>query len=56
MLSNQKHVSTLPTYVDIINGIFPNGIKKETKKPDEMEIKYELVLHGMTWSAADNIE
>ena len=22
MLSNQKHVSTLPSYVDIINGIF----------------------------------
>ena len=24
MLSNQKHVSTLPSYVDIINGILPN--------------------------------
>ena len=24
MLSNTKHVSTLPSYVDIINGIFPN--------------------------------
>ena len=24
MLSNPKHVSTLPSYVAIINGIFPN--------------------------------
>ena len=24
MLSNQKHVSTLQSYMDIINGIFPN--------------------------------
>ena len=31
MLSNQKHVSTIPSYMDIINGIFPNLLKK--KKP-----------------------
>ena len=30
--------------------------KKETTKPDKMDIKDELVLHGMTWAAADEIE
>ena len=25
-------------------------------KPDEMEIKDEIVLHGMTWASTDNIE
>ena len=32
------------------------NLKKETMKPDEMEIKYELVLQGMTQAAADYIE
>ena len=32
-----------------------NDLKKKIN-PDEMKIKDELVLHGMTWSAADNIE
>ena len=30
--------------------------KKETTNPDEMEIKYKLVLNDMTWAAADDIE
>ena len=30
--------------------------KKETTNPDEMKIKDELVLHGMTWEAGDEIE
>ena len=30
--------------------------KKETTNPDEMKIKDELVLNGMTWTEADNIE
>ena len=34
---------------------FPNRLKKK-KKPDEMEIKYELVLKSMTWETEDNIE
>ena len=52
MLSNPKHVSTLPSYVAIINDIFAKfTFKKETTNPDDMEIKDELVLHGMTWSA-----
>ena len=32
------------------------SLKKETIKPDEMKIKYELVLQGMTQAAADEIE
>ena len=32
------------------------NIKIETTKPDEMNIKDELVLNGMTWSAAGEIE
>ena len=57
MLYNHKHVSTLQYYVDIINSILPTlSIKKETTNPDEKKIKYELVLHGMTRAAADNIE
>ena len=31
-------------------------LKKETTNPDEMHIKDELVLNGMTWAAADEIE
>ena len=31
------------------------GLKKETINPDEMKIKDELVLQGMTQEAADNI-
>ena len=57
MLSNPKHVSTLQSYVAIINGILPKlTFKKETTNPDEMDIKYALVLNFMTWKAADEIE
>ena len=56
MLLKPKHVSTLPSYVDIKNGIFPNWLKKETKNPEDMDIQDEFVLHGMTWAAADDIE
>ena len=45
LLSEPKHVSTLPSYVAIINGIFPNWQKKKT---DTVYIKDELVLNGMT--------
>ena len=31
-------------------------LKKETTNPDEMDIKDKLVLNGMTWAAAENIE
>ena len=55
MLSNPKHVSTLPSYVAIINGIFYK-LNLNIKKPDKMETKDELVLNGMNWAAADNIE
>ena len=57
MLLNQKYVSNIPSYADIINGIFPNWLKKkETKNPDEMKIKDDLVLNGMTQEAGDKIE
>ena len=57
MLSNPKHVITLPYYVAIINGIFPHRLKeKETTNPYEMEIKYKIFLHKMTWAEADEIE
>ena len=57
MLSKQKHVSTLPSYVAIINVILPNWIKKKKQNnPDKMEIKDELVLNGMTWAALGEIE
>ena len=56
MLSNPKHASTLPSYVAIINGfIVKLYIKKETINPDEMKIKDELVLQGMTQAVADEI-
>ena len=56
MLSNPKHVSTLPSYVAIINGIFAKfTFKKETTNPDEIKIKDELVLNGMTWAGAYKI-
>ena len=32
------------------------NFKKETTNPDEMKIKYELVLNGMTQAEADKIE
>ena len=32
------------------------NLKKETINPNEMKIKYELVLEGMTQAAADKIE
>ena len=53
MLSNPKHVSTLPSYMTIINGIFA---RLTFKKKDKMEIKDELVLQGMTWEASYEIE
>ena len=56
MLSNQEHVSTLPSYVAIINGIFPNWLLKKTSNPNAMKIKDKLVLHGMTRAASDDIE
>ena len=57
MLSKPKHVSTLPSYVAIINGIFAKLTKTNIKpNPDNMDIKDELVLHEMTWEAADEIE
>ena len=56
MLLNQKHVSTLQSYGAIINGIFAKfNLKKETINPDEMKIKDELVLQGMTQAAAENL-
>ena len=57
ILSNQKHLSTIQSYVAIINGIFAKlSLKKETTNPNEMKIKYYLVLQGMTQAAADEIE
>ena len=57
MLSNPKHVSTLPSSVDIINGIFfKSTIKKEATNPYKADIKDGLVLNDMTWEAADDIE
>ena len=57
MLSNQKHVSTLQSYGAIINGIFYKfNLKKETTNPNDMKIKDELVLQGMTQAASDGIE
>ena len=32
------------------------NLKKETTNPNEMKIKDELVLQGMTQASADNIE
>ena len=56
MLSNQKHVSNLQSYGAIINGIFAKlNLKKETTNPNEMKIKDELVLQGMTQKAAEDI-
>ena len=57
MLSNPKYVNILPYCVAITNGIFPKlNFFKEITNPDGMEIKYELVLNGMTWSAVDCTE
>ena len=57
MLSSHKHVSTLPYSVDIINGILPKlTLKLETTHPDEIKIKDELVLHGMTRAAEYKIQ
>ena len=51
MISNPKHVSTLSSYVAIINGTFPKlTFKIETTNPDKMEIKDELVLNVITRS------
>ena len=55
MLLNHKHVSTLPFYVAIIDGIFKNWQKKKKKNLDEMDIKDKIVLNGMTWAESDNI-
>ena len=35
---------------------FQIDFKKEATNPDKMEIKDELVLHRITWSAANKIE
>ena len=35
---------------------FQIDLKKEKTNPDEMQIKDELVLNGMTWAEADDIE
>ena len=48
-------------YSSIVRGynkwyIFKLNLKKETISPDEMKIKDELVLQGMTQAAADKIE
>ena len=32
------------------------SVKKETTNPDYMENKDKILLNGMTWSAADDIE
>ena len=57
MLLNQKHVSTLQSYGDIIDGIFAKlDLKKETTNPNEMKIKDALVLQCMNQAAADDIE
>ena len=50
LLPNPKYVSTLPSYVAIIN------LKKETTNPDEMEIKDALVLNSINWAASEDIE
>ena len=56
MLSNPKHVSTLPSYVAIINGIFDKlNFFKETKNPDDIDIKDKLVLNVTTREEADDI-
>ena len=57
MLFNPKHVIALPSYMSIRNGIFDKfALKKETKKPDKMEIKDKLVFYVMNWESADEIE
>ena len=57
MLLNPKHISNLPSYVDILNGILPKLIfSKEPTNSDEMEIKDELVLTVITWAEVDWIE
>ena len=30
-------------------------LKKETKKPNDMDIKDKIVLYGITWAEADDI-
>ena len=45
-------------YSSILSGynklyITKYNFKKETTNPDKMNIKDELVLHGMTWAAED---
>ena len=36
--------------------IYKLNFLKETTNPDDMEIKDELVLNGMTWAVAYKIE
>ena len=55
IISNPKYVNTLPYYVAIINGIWPNWVFKKATNPDNMEIKDEIVSRGMAWAAADDI-
>ena len=41
----------------IINSICAKlNFKRETTNPEEMKIKYNLVLHGMIWAEENNIE
>ena len=57
MLSNKKHVSTLPSYVAIINGILPNWLKYiYIYKPEKIEIQDKTLLKGMTWAVSYDIE
>ena len=49
-----KHSSILRGYNKWYIAKF--NLEKETAKPDKTEIKDEVVLHGMTWASADEIE
>ena len=48
MLSNRKHVSTLSSYVAIINGIFPNPLKKK-KQQTQTRWKLKMSLSCTAW-------
>ena len=53
MISDPKNVITIPSYVDIISGIFPKStFKIWLCRYMSLKIKDELVLHGMTRAAA----
>ena len=48
MLSNPKHVSTLPSYVDIINGIFPYWIFLN-KQQNQKKRRLKTSLSWKAW-------